>query len=166
MATQPSHVAVGDRLTAAMYNNFIDWAGGSWQTYTPTLTASVTNPTLGTGSSVYGEYLQDGNWVHCRGTIKFGTSGINAGSGGYLISLPTASVDARDQATSIQGGVVFVCAGSTTEGFATFGTGGTTVNIRYVNAAFNGSLITVTNAAPGAWTANDKITWNISYRVA
>lgn len=61
---------------------------GAWVAYTPVLTASTTNPTLGTGSSAVGRYRQFGKTVLCRGEFRFGTSGISAGSGQYSMSLP------------------------------------------------------------------------------
>src|SRR5688572_17632849 len=60
--------------------------------YTPALTASTTNPTLGTGSGQQGRYYRDPitGLVWGQARIAFGTSGTNAGSGTYRISLPTA----------------------------------------------------------------------------
>lgn len=57
-------------------------------TYTPQLTAVTTNPTLGTGSSAEGLWVQIGPLVYCVWTIQFGNSGVNAGSGVYRVSLP------------------------------------------------------------------------------
>ena len=64
------------------------WA---WQSWTPTLTGASTNPTLGTNSVAEGRYTQIGKTVICQIDIKFGTSGTNAGSGTYYISLPVAA---------------------------------------------------------------------------
>ena len=64
------------------------WA---WQSWTPTLTGASTNPTLGTNSVAEGRYTQIGKTVICQINIKFGTSGTNAGSGTYYISLPVAA---------------------------------------------------------------------------
>lgn len=64
------------------------WA---WQSWTPTLTGASTNPTLGTNSVAEGRYTQIGKTVICQIDIKFGTSGTNAGSGNYYISLPVAA---------------------------------------------------------------------------
>ncbi len=164
MATQPAHVAVGDLVSAAIWNNLVDWLGGVWQAYTPTLTATTTNPTLGTGSSVYGEYVRVGNAVLCRGTIKFGTAAAAAGSGNYAVSLPVTVLDSRDQASSVEGDVLMLAAGVWTRGFATFGTGGDHFNIRYDSLIVGGSNTTVTDAAPGVWTNNDKLSWNLILR--
>lgn len=64
------------------------YALDEWSAYTPTLTATVTNPTLGTGSTAVAAYKVVGRTVHWRGKIQFGTSGTAFGSGAYIISLP------------------------------------------------------------------------------
>lgn len=64
--------------------------GGSsltYTTYTPTLTAATTNPTLGTGATATGRYYTDGKHVEGDVNIIFGSS-LSAGSGSYRISLP------------------------------------------------------------------------------
>ncbi len=66
---------------------------GAYTSYTPTLTATVTNPTLGTGSSAVGYYKRVGRWVDGYAVITFGTSGTNAGSGYYGLLLPVQPVD-------------------------------------------------------------------------
>lgn len=58
--------------------------------YTPTLTATTTPPTLGTGSTVSGRYVQLGKLVWFQALIVFGTS-ASAGSGIYSISYPVAA---------------------------------------------------------------------------
>ena len=57
-------------------------------TYTPTLTATTTNPTLGTGSVQMGRYWETTDKVEGEIYIKFGTSGAAAGSGSYRLLLP------------------------------------------------------------------------------
>lgn len=66
---------------------------GAWTAYgspTTILTASTTNPTLGTGSSAVAAYKQVGNVVHFRIEVVCGTSGVAAGSGTYQFLLPVA----------------------------------------------------------------------------
>jgi hypothetical protein len=65
---------------------------GTWASWTPSLTASVTNPTLGTGSVTSGRYVQNGKVVTAVAYFAFGTSGVSAGSGGYRCSLPVNAV--------------------------------------------------------------------------
>lgn len=68
----------------------ISSATPEWQTYTPTITATVSNPTLPTSHNIYGRYLIQGKVL----TVIFSFSGnssagANAGSGDYVISLPS-----------------------------------------------------------------------------
>lgn len=66
-----------------------DWAGPSAvQSYTPDLTASVTNPTLGTGGFITGRYIEIFDFIFTWGEFRFGTAGINQGSGTFEVSLP------------------------------------------------------------------------------
>lgn len=86
---------VGETVTAAELNAEIRDAltnlQSAWTSYTPALTASTTNPTLGTGSSVGGAYQQFGKTVFGTANVTFGTSGVVVGSGRYAISLPVAA---------------------------------------------------------------------------
>lgn len=85
MATQyTAGLAQGQVLTAAIMNQI----GAAWESYTPTLTATTTNPTLGTGSTRTGAYTQIQKKVFFYAEIGFGTAGTAAGTGTYLISLP------------------------------------------------------------------------------
>lgn len=64
--------------------NVLDATG----TYTPTLTATTTNPTLGTGSLQDGWFHRVGQFIQGGAIFQFGTTGADAGSGNYQISLP------------------------------------------------------------------------------
>lgn len=97
--TTPAGVSVGDVATAALWNAQVSGNmdavlpyGVTIQTYTPTLTASSSNPTLGTGSSATGHFYRIGQQCTAMFFIKFGSAGVAAGSGLYRISPPlTAS---------------------------------------------------------------------------
>ncbi len=70
-----------------------EWAGPSAvQSYSPDFTASVTNPTLGTGGFVVGYYVENFDFIYTWGEFRFGTAGHNQGSGTYEISLPFPAV--------------------------------------------------------------------------
>lgn len=62
---------------------------GKQGTFTPALTASTTNPTLGTGSTATADFEHAQGYVTIRYDIVFGSSGVAAGSGTYQLSLPT-----------------------------------------------------------------------------
>lgn len=74
--------------------------------YTPALTASTTNPSLGAGTAE-GRYLRVGNWLFGTIAVQFG-AGMSAGSGQYFISTP---VTARS-ATVVSGSGRIVDAGT------------------------------------------------------
>jgi hypothetical protein len=62
---------------------------GAWQTYTPVIHGSVTDPVLGTGGSAVGRFQQIGDKTFLvTGRILFGTSGQSFGSGTLSITLP------------------------------------------------------------------------------
>jgi hypothetical protein len=62
---------------------------GAWATYTPTWTASTTNPTIGNGT-LQGRYLEIGSAVFGEIRVVFGSTSTR-GSGTYAIALPFAS---------------------------------------------------------------------------
>jgi hypothetical protein len=61
----------------------------AWTSYTPTWSASTTNPTLGNGTMV-GFYDQVGKTVDFVMRITFGTT-TTAGTGNYTFSLPVGT---------------------------------------------------------------------------
>jgi hypothetical protein len=65
------------------------WAGPSAiQSYSPVLTASVTNPTLGTGGFTVGYYVENFDFIYTWGEFRFGTAAHNQGSGTFEVTLP------------------------------------------------------------------------------
>jgi hypothetical protein len=137
-----------------------DGGGSAWTAYTPTLTATSSNPTLGTGSTRTGAYMQIGKMVTVRVTIKFGTSGTAAGSGTYEVSLPvtakTITVGRQqgsatffdNSATDFGNGAVFIDNGATTK------------------AKLSMDSTVVTNSAPWTWGANDQLDFTLTYEAA
>ena len=84
-----SATTCGDR--AVLIPTTILTEGSGKLSYTPALTASVSDPTLGSGSSTSGFYIVDGKLVTVWSGIIFGSSGAAAGSGTYRVSLPVAA---------------------------------------------------------------------------
>jgi|GEM_PF-2256774 len=140
--------------------NVSQWevVAGSRSTYTPALTAATTNPTLGTGSVAVGWWTAEpGPSVSLNFFIKFGTSGVAAGSGAYSVSLPSGITSAPVYGTghvavgpaqmadfntgAFQPGSVFVPASSTT--------------LSLVGAA------PVTNTYPWTWAASDYLSGSV-----
>ncbi len=84
--------AVNDIADAVNKLAAVGYAG--WTSYTPTLTAATTNPTLGAASAgavQFGRYCKVGRLVVAQFGIRFATSGASAGSGAYTVSLPVTA---------------------------------------------------------------------------
>jgi hypothetical protein len=128
--------------------------GGSWLSYTPTLTASGTNPTLGTGSTVAGKYQQDGKTVFGWAKIVFGTTGMAAGTGAYKVSLPSTVLDV---ATAIGSGFLVDVSAYRFTPVSIIGTG---------SMVWAGTSDVVTNASPWTWAASDEIYIQFRYEGA
>lgn len=131
-------------------------AAAEWDDWTPYLDASTTDPTLGSGSSVAGRFVEqaDGT-VHGWGLIAFGTSGVAAGSGNYMPRFPVAPASG---------------AGVHPVGTATLNDANT--NEYKVATLFSSGIMRcdgfgidgiVTNATPWTWAANDSIFYEFSF---
>lgn len=82
-----------------------EWAGPSAvQSYTPELTASGTNPTLGTGGFTAGRFIEIFDFIFTWGEFRFGTAAHNQGSGTYEVSLPTPAATIAPPNTGSGGG--------------------------------------------------------------
>lgn len=123
--------------------------------YTPTLTASTTDPTLGSGSSAVGSYVQMGRLVTYRAWVSFGTSGTAAGSGGYRVSLPVPA-EAGWEGTVI-GNVELNNSGTALFRTARIATGGT------YTLMFAEDGTAVTDSVPFAWGVSDYLRVSGSY---
>ena len=168
--TRPTSPPEGMLVYETDTDRYSSYTGSAWVTlgqtitapHTPVLTAT-TNPTLGTGSVAQGRYtLFNGKWCVYRGTIRFGTSGVNAGSGQYFISLPVAS------ATTFGAGVDGVGAGLVLDASGPnvvqanvyiAGSGATTMSMFASNNQ-------VTSVGPWTWAASDYLSWTITYETA
>lgn len=65
------------------------WDDMKWTSYTPTITAGTTNPTLATTNTMLARYKVIGKSLHVAFTYYAASgTGAAAGSGGYMISLP------------------------------------------------------------------------------
>jgi len=153
MATQyTAGLSAGQVLTAATMNSI----GAAWETWTPALTASTTNPTLGTGSSQTGQYGRINKIVIGNGAISFGTAGVAAGSGLYFFSIPVTA-----QAAGPVCGSWFAYDAST--GAIRVGTLGLDSTTRMV-LQYEGSYMS--NGAPWTWAASDLIRVAFYYQAA
>jgi hypothetical protein len=100
----PSSTAPTSPYVGQFYDNGTDllrWNGsawdtyqkvpGTWTSYTPTWTASTTNPTLGNGTLI-GRYQKTGRTVVCHINLVTGSS-TTYGSGNYSFALPVAAAN-------------------------------------------------------------------------
>lgn len=133
----------------------------TWTAYTPTLGATVSNPTLGAGSAV-GRYTQNGKIVHCMLDIVFGV-GMAAGSGVYVILLPVTISSSVPNNAVLGSGRLYDS--SSTVSALTCGFIFSADHTR-VQMIVNGTGTTVTNAVPWTWAANDEIRLILTYEAA
>jgi hypothetical protein len=163
----PSAVLTSDFWNTNVRDNLTEVAPffSQWTAYTPALTGSITNPTLGSGSTAVGFYMRVGKIVWVRFLIAFGTSGAAAGNGNYAVSLPVSSVsyDARvpvgvarlndDSAATIAN--VFIHLPSTT-----------VFQFRFPTAWPTGALQGANQASPWNWAASDSLAGELFYEAA
>lgn len=146
---------------------------GAYTTYTPTLTASTTSPTLGSGSTAVGYYKRIGRIVHGYCQIVFGTSGVAAGSGYYGLLLPVVPAN-RDQPIGIgycydnndNNRFVVAAASVSTYFWAAADRKATIVNTNVAGEGIGTGDNPVGAANPWAWEASDQILIQFSYEAA
>jgi hypothetical protein len=143
MPSVPTFLA-GEILTAGKLQSLFE----GWAPYTPQLTSTLTNPTLGSGAVQNGTYLVQGDLVHWRAFIQFGTSGVGAGTGTYQVSLPlpaatsdrldlpfSGQCELNDSATGYRG-VLRLATGLNDRVFMQLAGTGTATNVGAVSAPF------------------------------
>jgi hypothetical protein len=157
----PFPFVAGEVLTAAELNGI-----GEWTSYTPVLTASVTNPTLGTGSTQSGSYARIQNLIIYRYFVGFGTSGVNAGAGNYKISLPVASSGITSFYENNIGSVAFFDTSANSIYYANAWIADVNNVTPIYQATFNGALLNVTAAVPVVPAAQDALSGLVVYRAA
>lgn len=170
--TRPTPSHEGMTIYETDTNAHAVWTGSAWiyvggarTSYTPVLTVvSGTNPTLGTGSNSQGWYAYlPGGSMQYTFKITFGTSGVNAGSGNYAVSIPVNSGNPFGSSHASSYGSLLVAdssSGAFREG--TCFVSSTTLNT--LGLIVDGSTI-VTNAAPWTWAASDYIAGSIIYPI-
>jgi hypothetical protein len=96
----PQPGTAGQVYTAAAHNVIVDDLTelapffGAWTSYTPTWSATTTNPVIGNGS-ISGRYLAVGKFVQVKILVAPGST-TTFGSGTYLLSPPTGLKPRRD----------------------------------------------------------------------
>lgn len=122
--------------------------GDAWTTYTPTWTATTTNPTLGNGT-ISGRYISAGKLAIISVSTVFGST-TTVGSGSYAWSTP-GSISARDFHV-IQGSAMLLdsSAGSL---------------LPKVAWAVNGTSIVVSDLTPTRISHNSPVIWATGDRI-
>lgn len=142
---------------------YLDTAG----TYTPTLTASITNPTLGTGAVQSGWWHRSGHFISGGGIIRFGTSGVNAGSGTYFVLLPF-DADVSTLTASAGGGLgIATAVGPASLRDNSNTTGSRTATLLLTTASTCSLHISdnslAGNATPWIWATEDGLSYQFGY---
>lgn len=156
MATQyTAGLTAGQILTAATMNQI----GAVWETWTPALTASTTNPTLGTGSVITGRYARIQKTVFGNVTILFGSAGVAAGTGFYFVSLP---ITAQSATPPVGSGWMLDSSASLLRQIEVTLDSTTRVALWLDNTT--NFAVAATN--PWTWAANDQIRFQFTYEAA
>ena len=160
----PRTWVAGEVPTATHFNdNLRDFARGftdAWTSYTPTLTASTTNPTNWTQT---GYYCRVGKLVIAKGTLTAGAA-MTAGSGTYRIALPVNAQTALGNA--VLEGSTYLYDNSTGNAYSIAVP--YAANTAYIQLVYGtgGTGGTVAHNAPWTWAASDSIQFAFSYEAA
>lgn len=130
-----------------------------WSAWTPALTSTGTDPTLGSGSQQRGRRIElPNNTITVHVDIRFGT-GAAAGTGTYEVSLPVAVNLAYSQA--IGSGYIFDSSTSAYHLIVGLWDNATSL----VNMVVEGASL-VTSSSPFTWADSDLISLTMTYEVA
>ncbi len=131
------------------------------------LLCSGPNPTLGAGGFSVAKYYQIFDQVFMWGQFRFGTSGISAGGGVYVIQLPFSLTSLIPPTTNMAAAPV-IGTGSTYDANANAGRLPLTVHLRAANHLMFGVRFSsgaanreLRDTGTLTWDVNDGITWNL-----
>lgn len=136
---------------------------GRWIDYTPTLTASTTNPTNWTQT---GYYTLSGKTAHAKFALTAGGS-MTAGSGYYQVALPATAASDYPSRTPI--GVVILYDSSTSNTglvWPQLNASKSYARLNYTSTAPFGGWTATSNTVPWTWAASDEINGTLTYEVA
>jgi len=168
--TTPRTWVAGETVTAAMLNaqvrdnlNVISPLGDITQLtqYTPVLTATTTNPTLGTAGTISGAYSRIGGQVAGTFTLVFGTT-PSSGSGSYLVTVPAAANSQQPLGTVIGAARALDASAST---YTTY-TAELFSTTQMVFRVGNNNNVNWGSTSPAAPAVNDTMSGNYIYGAA
>lgn len=137
-----------------------DGGGTEWTTYTPQLTATTTNPGMGSTALRQGRYIREGRRVTVEVILEFAGTNLTAGSGTYEVSLP---VTARTQSTGRRTGPAYAwddSASNMADGIVYIDESATT-KVRF---CIDSNVVTA--AAPWTWADGDQLGFTLTYEAA
>lgn len=147
----------------ARLDDLTDRSGG---TYQPTLTATTNNPSLGSGGNFrrWGLWYRQGRLVFAWAVLRFGSSGVNAGSGYYRISLPIPASSQLVTDAAIGAGLQVGDATLRRDSPFSAAVGSVQLtNPTNVQVNLPGSVGAVTNSEPWTWSSGDSISIAVVY---
>lgn len=156
--TSPRTWVTGETVTAALLNTHLrdnlNAIGdpGAWTAYTPTWTASTTNPTLSNGTLV-GRYKQIGKTVTAAYELVWGST-TSGGTGGWRFSLPVTPSAAIS---------TWTCAGEVSISGTRYAIFGVTSGSQLILRGPSGDA---TATSPAAWTSGSTLRLTITYEAA
>jgi hypothetical protein len=147
-------IAPGDTTTLsgnlATYRDALKGLSEAWTSYTPTWTATTSNPTLNNGTLV-GHYMQVNKFVSFWIVLTFGST-TAVGSGIYQMTVPVAPFVGHPMAFDIQ---YFDTSASTVYRGQTSFVSGSKFNMLYDASTAGGALAALSNAAPAIPAVGD-----------
>ena len=164
--TQPT---VGDVvvITGSGAGSWVCWgrmgadaATGAWVPYTPSWTASTTNPVLGNGTLV-GVYAVSGKTCHAAIRLIPGST-TTFGSGTYLFGVPFTAASVGVEFL----GVARLTAGSTFIGQVDLGAGGGAMNATFPSQSTPGIAANMSNTLPATFASAHVLRMTLTYQIA
>jgi hypothetical protein len=142
----------------------------SLQTYTPLLEGTTGNPVLGTGGLIRGFYYRIFDQIYTWGEFRFGTAGIDVGSGIYTITLPFAANLVNGSSTGFDFSPI-IGSGSTYDDSSNAGRLPLTVHLRGTDKMQFGLRTNsgsanreLRSAGYTTWAVSDGVTWAARYQ--
>lgn len=153
-------IPAGYQVTGTGVSSVANIGPSTTSAFTPVLTASVSNPTLG-NSTLAGEYEVDGDYCIYRGKLTVGST-FSAGSGTYRFSLPftpkTTLNNIFGGGLVLQTGIAYLAANSVI-------IVGQTILQMHGSISSPYSFPLIQSNTPIAWAVGDIIEWDIRYRI-
>lgn len=167
-STTPKDWADSATVTASDFDTHLrDFANafGAFTSYTPTLTASTTSPTLGSGSTAAGKYLRVQKLVIAQFQIIFGSS-MAAGSGTYYVSLPVTASTTSPYRHIGEGYFYDSSTSALLRPALTLPNDGTKVRATYPATWPTGTETSVAHGTPWTWAQSDQLNGWLVYEAA